>query len=214
MAHEATTSGSKGKGTKRKRGDDKETPSNDVEKRVFISYSMDPYIDQNRTPLQRSVDVAEQRQRVKSLADTLRDHGVESWIDQYVEYNAPELWTRWMEEEISQADYVLMICSPHYKECVMGKKNEEAVSGFGVRFEGKVIYSLLSRPENHPKFLPVFFGPVNHDHVPTVFAGGHFFGPIETPPALAHEKYNVLLSKILGRQPPGQSPPPVKKAPF
>ncbi|KAI8506824.1 hypothetical protein Bbelb_152643 [Branchiostoma belcheri] len=214
MAH-ATPTASTGKGTKRKRdnGEGRASSSSETPKRVFISYSMDPYIDQSRTPLQRSIDVKEQRNKVKALADRLRNDGVDGWIDQYDEYNPPELWTRWMEEEIVKADYVLMICSPNYKECVMGERNEEAVAGFGVRFEGKVIYSLLSNPQNHGKFLPVFFGPIERDHVPDVFGGANFFGPIVTPPTLEGE-YLKLLSKILGRNPPGQGPPPVRQPAF
>ncbi|CAH1250230.1 Hypp8820 [Branchiostoma lanceolatum] len=210
----STPTSSTGKGTKRKRGSGGASSSTHTPKRVFISYSMDPYIDQNRTDLERSIDVDEQRKKVRALADKLRNHGVDAWIDQYDEYNPPQLWTIWMEEEISKADYVLMICSPHYKECVMGKRNETAASGFGVRFEGQVIYSLLNNPQNHGKFLPVFFDTIYRNHVPTVLGGAHFYGPIVTPPDLAHEKYRVLLSKILGRQPQGQGPPPVNPPPF
>ncbi|CAH1241018.1 Hypp6287 [Branchiostoma lanceolatum] len=83
---------------------------------TFISYTMDPY--NNSDPQQREADIQLQRSRVKSLADELRRNGVDCRLDQYVEYSPPHMWTTWMQDEIVQADYVLMVCSPHYLECV------------------------------------------------------------------------------------------------
>ncbi|XP_078594411.1 uncharacterized protein LOC144872225 [Branchiostoma floridae x Branchiostoma japonicum] len=51
-------------------------------KRVFISYSMDPYNNSARSPQQHKEDINLQRSRVRSLADALRLNGVDCRIDQ------------------------------------------------------------------------------------------------------------------------------------
>ncbi|CAH1250232.1 RIPK1 [Branchiostoma lanceolatum] len=188
-------------------------PRNPEQKRVFISYTVDPDTDPHRTPRQRDSHIALQRERVRALSDTLRHNGVDSVIDQYLEQNPPHIWTRWTEDEIHMADYVLMICTPNYLQCVTGRKDEEATSEYKVRFEGKVIYAKLADPKVHEKFLPVFFDEINRDNVPTVFQGGHFYGPIERNPRYGQDSFNQLFYKIVGSAPKEKLPPPVGNIP-
>ncbi|XP_019620785.1 PREDICTED: uncharacterized protein LOC109467283 [Branchiostoma belcheri] len=186
---------------------------NPEHKRVFISYTVDPYTDTSRTARQRDSHAALQRERVRALADALRHNGIDCVIDQYVEQNPPNLWTRWTEDEIHMADYVLMICTPNYLQCVTGKKDEEATSEYKVRFEGKVIYAQLADPKVHEKFLPVFFDEINRNDVPPVFQGAHFYGPIERNPRYGQNTFNQLFFKIVGSAPKEKLPPPIGKIP-
>ncbi|XP_066266020.1 uncharacterized protein [Branchiostoma lanceolatum] len=186
---------------------------NPEQKRVFISYTVDPDTDPHRTQRQRDSRIALQRERVRALSDSLRTNGVDSVIDQYLEQNPPHIWPRWTEDEIHMADYVLMICTPNYLECVTGRKDEEATSEYKVRFEGKVIYAKLADPKVHEKFLPVFFDEINRDNVPTVFQGGHFYGPIDRNPRYGQDTFNQLFYKIVGSAPKEKLPPPVGNIP-
>ncbi|XP_078583380.1 uncharacterized protein LOC144866058 [Branchiostoma floridae x Branchiostoma japonicum] len=180
-------------------------------KKVFISYSQDPY--NNSDPSQRSADIQLQRRKVKSLADELRQNGVDCMIDQYAEYNPPDMWTTWMQNQIVQSDYVLMICSPHYIECVMGQKSSESPHGHMASFEGKVIFGQLSNPDCYKRFLPVFFDKIDRRYVPPVLHGCHMYGPIEYPAKYGQEKFDILLSKILGRVLPEKCAPAMGKPP-
>eukprot|EP00058_Branchiostoma_floridae_P001168 XP_002586656.1 hypothetical protein BRAFLDRAFT_105686 [Branchiostoma floridae] len=186
---------------------------NSEQKRVFISYTVDPYIDPTRTSRQRDSHIALQRERVRALSDALRINGVDCVIDQYVEQNPPNIWTRWTEDELHMADYVLMICTSNYLQCVTGKKDEEATSEYKVRFEGKVIYAQLADPKAHEKFLPVFFDEINRDDVPSVFQAAHFYGPIERDPRYGQDKFDQLFCKIVGSAPKEKLPPPVGNIP-
>lgn len=72
--------------------------------RVFISYAHDP-------ALPGHVD------RALDLATTLRLRGLEAQIDRYVEHTGV-FWPRWMADQVREADFVLCLASPLYKERV------------------------------------------------------------------------------------------------
>jgi hypothetical protein len=72
-------------------------------------------------------------------------------IDQYV--LVPEGgWPLWMERQIEDSDFVLMVCTETYFRRVMDK--EEPGKGLGVRWEGRPIYKAEMR---NTKFIPVLF---------------------------------------------------------
>ena len=75
--------------------------------RVFISYSHDS---------------PEHADRVLALADRLRQDGIDSILDQYILGSPDEGWPRWMDRQIRDADFVLMICTPTYYRRVMGEE--------------------------------------------------------------------------------------------
>jgi hypothetical protein len=64
--------------------------------KVFISYSHD------------SEDHAA---RVLHLAQQLRHDGLECGIDQFIQSGPREGWPRWMQRQIEEAQYVLVICA-------------------------------------------------------------------------------------------------------
>ena len=92
---------------------------------VFISYSHDS---------------KELEEKVKSLADTLIQYGVETEIDQYTP-NPVQGWPQYMLENILKSDYILCVCTENYKKRFENK--EKIGVGLGAKFEGKYIQQIL-----------------------------------------------------------------------
>ena len=70
--------------------------------KVFISYSHDS---------------PEHEQRVLELANRLRRDGIDCTIDQYVVVPL-EGWPRWMDKQIRDSDFVVMVCTETYYQRV------------------------------------------------------------------------------------------------
>ena len=118
---------------------------------VFISYSHDSPEHQNR---------------VLSFSNRLRSDGVDTILDQYLEIPPPEGWPRWMDRQIRDADFVLMVCTETYYRRVMGE--EEAGRGLGVRWEGNLIYQHIYNAETtNVRFIPLLFERGALAHIPT-----------------------------------------------
>ena len=93
--------------------------------KVFISYSHDSL---------------EHEDRVLSLADRLRQDGVDASIDQYVPA-PPDGWPIWMNSEIRNANFLLLVCTETYHR--RAEHSEEPGKGRGVLWEAKRIYNDL-----------------------------------------------------------------------
>lgn len=106
--------------------------------RVFISYSYDS---------------PEHADCILTLADRLREDGVDTWLDRY-EPSPSAGFYRWMIQQIRDADFVLLVCTETYRRRLMGE--EEPGKGLGAMWEGSVILSELynSQPVNE-KFIPI-----------------------------------------------------------
>lgn len=116
---------------------------------VFISYSHDS---------------PEHGARVLALADRLRAEGVDAVLDQY-QTAPPEGWQLWMEKQIRDAKFVLLVCTETYRRRVM--KEERAGRGLGVVWESSIIYQHLYNVGGvNEKFIPVVFGPSGTPHIP------------------------------------------------
>jgi hypothetical protein len=115
---------------------------------VFISYSHDS---------------TEHEERVLALANRLRSDGVDAIIDQGE--SPPEGWPLWMERQIDEAEFVLMVCTATYRRRV--EKKEEPTKGLGVVWEINSIYNRLyvDRLIN-TKFIPVLFDGSSVDDIP------------------------------------------------
>ncbi|PTQ76555.1 SEFIR domain-containing protein [Nitrosomonas oligotropha] len=106
--------------------------------RVFISYSH---------------DTSEHRAFVLALANRLRGEGLDCQIDQYVNGFPPEGWQRWLETQIEQADFVLIVCTSVYLQRYRGQALD---GGRGVNFESVVISQMLyDQYYRNNKFIPV-----------------------------------------------------------
>lgn len=124
--------------------------------RVFISYSHDS---------------DEHRLSVLALAQTLRDLGVDAWIDQFEEGNPPREWTAWMREQRNAADVVLVVATENYKKRAEGDTAPD--EGRGVRWEAMLaIQDLYSAHLVEPaKFVPVVLGDEPSESIPDFLTG-------------------------------------------
>ena len=128
-----------------------------VRKKVFISYSWDS---------------DSHADRVLSLADALNGNGLDATIDQY-ETPPPTDWTHWMENHLSSADYILMVCTEPYYRRVMQK--EKPGKGHGARWEGTIIYNLIYHSDASVanRFIPILLEGGLLDHVPLPIKSHH-----------------------------------------
>jgi len=118
--------------------------------RVFISYSHDS---------------DEHRANVLGLAQELRRAGVDAWIDQFVEANPPLSWPLWMNEQIEQSDFVLVVMTETYERRFMNR--ESPGLGLGVRWEGAIITDALYRAvSDRVKFIPIVVRPSDSVYIP------------------------------------------------
>ncbi len=126
--------------------------------KVFISYSWDS---------------PEHMDSVLALADRLRSDGIDCSLDQY-EVSPPEGWSLWMERQIQEADFVLMICTETY--CRRVKGEEIPSQGHGVRWEGNLIRQhLYNAGTLNTKFIPVLLESGEFKHIPTSLQGTTYY---------------------------------------
>jgi hypothetical protein len=118
--------------------------------RVFISYSHDS---------------ESHRERVLSLAQRLRDDGIDAVLDQYIDGTPPKGWPRWMLDEIEAADFVLLICTETYYRRFRG--HEIVSKGLGVDWEGALItQAIYEQQGSMRKFVPVLFASTHSAFIP------------------------------------------------
>src|ERR1700680_4754460 len=102
-----------------------------------------------------SHDSPEHEQRVLELSNRLRGDGIDCTIDQYVVV-PEEGWTLWMERQVRDSNFVLMVCTPTYYRRVADE--EEPGKGLGIRWEGRLIYqALYGEGRSNTKFILVLF---------------------------------------------------------
>lgn len=97
---------------------------------------------------------------------------IDANIDQYEE-SPPQGWQRWMDEQIRDADYVLVICTQDY----MNKLNNYATSnGKGVNWEVNIIYQhLYDACCNNSKFIPILLNDGTPADIPTPLRSSTFY---------------------------------------
>jgi WD40 repeat protein len=108
--------------------------------RVFISYSHDSEVHADR---------------VRILADRLIGNGLYCVLDQY-EPHPPEGWPQWMDRQLDEADFVLVVCTEGYFH--KAKAGRHSSSGRGVKFESVLILNeLYDAGMWNETFIPVLF---------------------------------------------------------
>ena len=116
--------------------------------KAFISYSWDD---------------EEHKKWVKNLATNLRQYGVETRLDQWHAIPGDQL-PAFMEREIRDNDYVLIICTSNYKLKADGRKG-------GVGYEGDIIAGEIFTKGNSKKFIPILARGSWIDSAPSSLAG-------------------------------------------
>ena len=65
--------------------------------------------------LSYSHDSAEHADRVLALAYALCDYGIDVILDRFVHPAPAEGWPRWMERNLDEAKFALMVCTETYR---------------------------------------------------------------------------------------------------
>jgi hypothetical protein len=158
-------------------------------KRVFLSYAWES---------------DEFRLWVKRLATRLRDDGVEARLDDWhlpANGNIPEF----MNREVREADWVLVLCSPGYQERVRATEDGQRVSGVG--WETRLLTSAIL-VSNQNKTLAVLVKGEWAKAAPDSLLGQVYFDL--SRPATFEQQYRALLQAITGSRDkaPPVGPPP------
>lgn len=126
--------------------------------KVFISYSWDS---------------EEFIELVISLSNRLRTDGIDSNIDLY-EISPTQGWSRWMEDQIEESDFVLIICTALYYRRFRGKIENK--SGKGVAWEGAIITNdLYANHTRNTRFIPIIFNSSDFQHIPTILKSATYY---------------------------------------
>ena len=76
-------------------------------------------------------------EKILSCSNKLRENGIDAIIDQYEE-NPDMGWPIWMEQQIEESDFVLIVATKSYME-----KYKQCQQGKGVSWEISSIYQSL-----------------------------------------------------------------------
>lgn len=97
---------------------------------------------------------------ILDFSNKLRREGIDSNIDQYEE-SPSEGWPRWMENQIKESEFVLVVCTKTYFDKLYNCASK------GVTWESGIIYqSLYDAGTINTKFIPVVFDNDNKDYIP------------------------------------------------
>jgi hypothetical protein len=118
----------------------------------------------------------EHRRRVARFAELLTDAGIDIVIDQGAESERQD-WAGWTLAQVAEADRVLIVASPEYRQRFEGTGPPDV--GRGVQFEGLIIRDEIYRDHRAGlrKFVPVLLDGAQREDIPKVllpFAGQHY----------------------------------------
>lgn len=120
--------------------------------------------------LSYSHDSPEHERAVLALCNRLRTRGIDAFIDQFLPGAPNEGWPLWMERQIEQRDFTLMVCTESYLRRFM--ELEPRGIGRGVVWEARILRNLLyADSEWHGRIVPVTLASQAQAFVPTVFRG-------------------------------------------
>lgn len=151
--------------------------------RAFLSYSWED---------------DEHRAWVREFATRLRADGIETIIDRWNAVPGDQL-PAFMENAIRSNDYVLIVCTPKYKQ-----KSDNRQGGVG--YEGDIMTAEVLGTANHRKFIPVLRKGSWAESAPTWISGKYFIDLSASP--YSEENYGDLLVTMHGVR---NTAPPVGK---
>ena len=128
--------------------------------RVFLSYSHDS---------------DEHADRVLTLADALCDRGIDVILDRFVHPAPAEGWPLWMERNLDETQFVLLICTETY--CRRVRAEETPGQGAGVRWEGQIVYNHLcyGADPGGTRFIPILLPGAEPTHIPGPVRGHNHY---------------------------------------
>ncbi len=120
---------------------------------------------QNTVFISYSHDSVEHSKQVLALSERLRQDGIETLLDQYVNGAPQQGWPRWMLDQLDAAGSVLVVCTETYYRRFRG--HEKLGKGKGVDWEGALItQEIYGSRSNTLKFVPVFLSAATEDWIP------------------------------------------------
>ncbi len=140
--------------------------------KVFISYAWES---------------EEHRAWVKALADRLLADGIEAIVDQY-DLELGDRLPQFMEQSVRSSDYVLIVCTPVYKQ-----KADARIGGVG--YEGHIISGELFSGHNERKFIPVIKEGGVGESLPTFLKGKL---AVDLGDGVESRGYDDLLATLYG----------------
>jgi len=155
--------------------------------RVFISYSW---------------DAGDHRAWVKELAARLRGDGVETVLDQWALVPGDQL-AKFMETSVRESDFVLVVCTPNYRE-----RSDNRVGGVG--YEGDIMTGeLVGKIADQRKFVPIARHADRKAAMPSWLMGKLSINLSGDP--YSETEYADLLRTLHGKR---EQAPPVGPPPF
>ena len=129
--------------------------------------------DSPKVLISYSHDSPEHKDRVLVLSRRLREEGINCTIDQYL-LVPPEGWPRWMEKQIRESDFVVMVCTETYYRRVLGE--EDPGRGRGERWEGHLIFEAIYQADTRNiKFIPVVLEASGSQWIPSVLQSTNYY---------------------------------------
>ena len=125
------------------------------------------------------------------MATDLRGDGVETILDQWHTDLGDQL-SLFMEKEIRENDYVLIVCTPNYR-----LKSDGRMGGVG--YEGDIMTAEVLTKRNHRKFIPVLARGIWDESAPT-WLKGKIYVDLSTE-FLYRRNYSDLTATLLGTRP-------------
>jgi len=140
--------------------------------KVFISYSWDSESN---------------KEWVKRLTDSLIENGVDAHLDQY-DVELGDRLPEYMENNITNSDFVLIICTEDYK-----KKADSRKSGVG--YEGHIISGELLSSANENKFIPILRSE-DFSHIMPIFLSGKLGVRLKDDFSVEDDAFQDLLATL------------------
>lgn len=156
--------------------------------RVFISYAHES---------------TEHEDQVSLLGTLLRELGIDARVDSWDMHERQD-WSQWAIEQLDNADFVLAIASPRFRDRADGRAPSD--EGRGSQFEGAMLRNLMTRDRATwlKRILPVLLPGMGPDDIPEFLSPySATYYPVDdlTPDGI------MELRRTLLRQPAHPIPP-------
>ncbi|WP_295769313.1 SEFIR domain-containing protein [uncultured Mucilaginibacter sp.] len=112
-------------------------------------------------------DTPEHELAVLNFCNDLLENWIDCTCDQYVEDGNPERgWPNWMEENIRESNFVLVVASKKYLERYENKEKDG--SGLGAKWEATLTSTEIYQNDfKNMKFIPVLLKADDKQYIPT-----------------------------------------------
>jgi hypothetical protein len=138
----------------------------------------------------------EHKARVLAFASRLVKEGLDVAIDLWVP-NPPGGFARWAQQELTQAKFVLLICTDVYRSYV---ENVNYKEGAGVIWEISLVRNFLFDAKGlDNRFIPVYYGESGFDSIPLILRTAPSYR-IDTPEGYL-DLYRLLTDQPLWDKP-------------